>query len=344
MTMNDFGYVIITSYAKPDTGADVTADIQRAIDENPNKTIYFPDGEYLISAPIRTPADPVKSVCLKLSAYAKLKAVADWAHDDPMVCLGSIHAANDINTPGSNYFFEGGIIDGSDVASGIAIDGGRETVIRDVSIKRTFIGVALRHGANSNSSDADIHSVNIVGNGKKGSVGVLVRTSDNSYTNMRIASVQYGVKIERGGTNIFRNVHPLFIYERELTDLYADSYGFWDNGGGTWYDNCYSDNFATGFYVGNGTRNVYNTCIAYWYSARGEKEVGFEFASKMNAVINSCTVNFKFPELQGKYMTVAEEGGVGAVILPYTTEEFNHDDTFKKYMGENHVVDWRKGK
>ncbi len=62
----------------PNTGEDLSAAIQRVIDENPNKTIYFPDGIYTIASPIVTPALPALSVSLKLSDQAVIKASKLW--------------------------------------------------------------------------------------------------------------------------------------------------------------------------------------------------------------------------------------------------------------------------
>ncbi|MBR2613896.1 MAG: flagella basal body P-ring formation protein FlgA, partial [Clostridia bacterium] len=45
---SSLGYVLITDYAMPNTGEDVSDAIQKAIDENPHRTIYFPDGEYIL--------------------------------------------------------------------------------------------------------------------------------------------------------------------------------------------------------------------------------------------------------------------------------------------------------
>ena len=42
------GYVIITDYLKPNSGEDVSDAIQSLVDENPQKTLYFPDGQYSI--------------------------------------------------------------------------------------------------------------------------------------------------------------------------------------------------------------------------------------------------------------------------------------------------------
>ena len=113
------GYVVVSDYVDVSSGNDVSDALQKIIDENPNRTIYFPDGVYLISKPILTPAEPKKSVALELSNYAVIKATEGWSHDEAMIRLGGKDAANNIVTPGSNYYLDGGIIDGSGVAKGV---------------------------------------------------------------------------------------------------------------------------------------------------------------------------------------------------------------------------------
>ncbi|MBQ1227631.1 MAG: hypothetical protein IIX79_06045, partial [Alistipes sp.] len=79
-------YVVVK--VKADGKKDVSDDIQKIIDSNPNRTLFFPDGVYLISKPICTPADPRKSVALELSNFAVIKAQKEWAHEEAMIRLG----------------------------------------------------------------------------------------------------------------------------------------------------------------------------------------------------------------------------------------------------------------
>ena len=74
-------YLVVTDYIPQSSGEDVSDRLQEIIENNPNRTLYFPDGEYLISKPILTPADPKRSVALRLSTYAKIKAAPDWNSD-----------------------------------------------------------------------------------------------------------------------------------------------------------------------------------------------------------------------------------------------------------------------
>ena len=166
--------ISVSDYVAPNCKKDVSDTLQRIIDENPNRTIYFPDGEYLISKPILTPADPLKSVSLKLDNFAVIRAMDIWTGDEAMIRLGGKEEANNIVTPGSNYGIEGGIIDCRGIAKGISIDSGRETFIRNLSIKSAVIGIHIKYGANWGSSDADVFGVNIMGNGTKDALGLLV--------------------------------------------------------------------------------------------------------------------------------------------------------------------------
>ncbi len=331
--MNDFeitksGYVVVTDTIPNDGQTDVSDAIQKLIDDNPNRTIYFPDGTYLIGKPILTPAHPKKSVALKLSTYAVLKAAENWDSDEAMIRLGASHPANDIYTIGSNYSFTGGIVDGSGIASGISIDGGRETMIRDVSIKHVKIGIHIKHGANSGSSDADIFGVNIIGNGKTDSVGVLLEGYDNTLTNMRIARVFTGILLKSAG-NSMRNLHPL--YTCDYTD-YTNSCGFLDMAGNNWYNFCYSDHFGIGFRTAKGVRNIYDSCFTMWYAARGDVHTAFRSDGPFNSVLTNFNIGFHRDQKENVVLSAGEPGGRGVFNRLSVNPKKVTDDTYKEYL------------
>ena len=339
----EIGYVVITDYVQPDTGEDVSAGIQRAIDENPQKTIYFPDGEYLLANPIATSGNPANAVALKLSNFAILKAMPGWNHTEAMVRLGGAEAYNNIHLPGSNYYLEGGCIDGSMVATGVSIDSGRETAIRNLSIKRTQIGIHIKHGANSGSSDADIDTVNIVGNAMPDSIGVLIDGYDNTLTNMRIAAVQTGVKLVGAG-NFLRNIHPLYIYAGELAakdpdhydtveDIdYSKSIAFHEVSNNNWYDICYSDQFAVGFKIGNGSTSLFDSCFCLWYSNNGDTEIGFMTDGAFNAMMVNSRVSFRGGVSNTAFLKVGASGGRGVIQYPIFNEGACVDKCYKDYL------------
>ncbi len=333
------GYLMITDYAKPNTGKDVSEQVQKAINENPNRTIFFPDGVYLLSKSIKTPAKPQSSVSLKLSNYAVLKAMDNWeSGQEAVVRLGSVEPANDIYTPGSNYFFDGGIIDGSGFANGISIDGGRETRISNLSIKGTHIGLNIKRGANNGSSDADIMNVNIVGNGTEDSIGVLATGYDNSFTNMRIARVQTGVKL-LGGGNLIRNVHPLYVRYNQLDESnYEKSIAFNEECGGNFYDNAYSDQFSTGFSLAGGA-SVLNSCFVFYYADHGPQRA---FYSKdcFTSIINSPRVNFSNRSQKDAVFFYTEAHGSGKITTPMFNPDLclNGKNNYCEYISKDDIV------
>ena len=329
----DKGYVVVTDYLKPDGKKDVSDAIQRIIDANPNRTIFFPDGIYVISKPINTPADPAKSVSLLLSGFAVIRASEGWSHEEAMIRLGGKDPFNTIYIPGSNYFLDGGIIDGNGVATGISIDSGRETVIRNTSVKNALVGIRINRGANNGSSDCDIHDVNITGNMADGSIGVLVIGYDNTFSNMRIANVHIGVKLCSGG-NSLRNIHPLYTGNGYESGEYANSCGFLDEGGNNFYSFCYSDQFATGFQTGGG-HVVYSDCFCWWYSKKGGRHTAFKSTGKFNAVVSNMTAGFHKDAAaeENVLLDAAEEGGSGVLTNLHVQDlSVLTDHSHKKYM------------
>jgi len=270
MDSENRGYIIATEYMPADGKTDISDTLQQLIYENPNSTIYFPDGVYILAKPVLMPADPKYSVDLQLSNFACLKASDDWDCGEAMLRFGAVYPANDINTPGSNYGINGGIIDGSGKARGISIDGGRETYIRNVNIKNVVVGIHIKSGANNGSSDADISSINIVGNGSTESIGILVEGFDNTFTNIRIANVFTGVDVRSGG-NMFRNIHPLFMISADTYASYDMSVGFRVQHPMNWFDYCYSDHFSVGFETTGG--GIYKNCFCWWYSDKEENHI-----------------------------------------------------------------------
>ena len=313
------GYVVVTDYVAADGKADVSDAIQRLIEANPNRTLWFPDGTYLLAKPIATPAAPRRSVDLRLSNYAILKAAPGWTNIEAMVRLGGIHPANDIDTPGSVYSMTGGIIDGSGVAKGVSIDSGRETRVRLVSMKNVSVGLHIKRGANSGSSDCDIADVNIVGNGKRNSIGVIVEGHDNSLSNMRIVHVNTGVKL-LGGGNLLMNIHPLF---NGTDGRYCDTVGFADFDNNNSYNRCYSDHFSTGWFFGANSKIAYmDGCMCYWYAKTpGERQTAIRCEKRYNALSSKMWIGFTGKDRQtNSVICVGEAGGLGVLEDPHLNE------------------------
>ncbi|MBQ3536956.1 MAG: hypothetical protein IJA39_00095 [Clostridia bacterium] len=306
---NDGGlYVNILDYVNSDGVTDVASDIQAVIDANPNRVIFFPDGEYLVSAPILTPANPSKSVSLKLSDFAVVRASSDFPMGEAVIQLGGKDAFNDTHTPGSNYSLEGGVIDGSGIANGVSINSGRETAVRNTSIKNAVIGLHIMYGANNGSSDSDITGINIIGNGSPESVGILLEGFDNTLTNIRIGNIHTGVHVKSAG-NILRNIHPLYYSD---FNYYESSCGFLIDTGNNWFDYCYADNFATGYRMTSNDHCTFVNSFCYWYTDRGGIQTVFKFDKQFNSDINGLKAGFNGDAVKN-ILLVGEIGGTGTI-------------------------------
>lgn len=325
-----YGNINVADFIPKDHQGDVSSILQNIIDTNPNRTLYFPDGEYLLDRPILTPAHPEKSVDLQLSNYAVIRASEAYCSDEAMIRLGATHPANDIETVGSTYSLTGGILDGMGKAKGVSIDGGRETVIKQVSIKNTVVGIHIKHGANNGSSDADITNVNIVGNGTKDAIGVLVEGFDNTFTNMRIANIYQGVVIHSAG-NILRNIHPLFTLN---FDDFEGSCGFYDDRGTNWYNVCYSDNFCYGYRENNDIHSMYNSCYCMWYSPKGACHTAFKADGIFRSIVTDFKIGFKEGQANNVILSVGKEGGPGIFERIIAPLHLISDKTHETYLRE----------
>ncbi len=287
MTIFPQGCIVVTDYFENDGVRDVADDIQKVIDENPNRSIYFPDGTYVLSHSLLTSANPKNSVSLYLTDYAVLKATSDFKSGTALVNLGGKEAYNNVRLVGSNYGIYGGVLDCNGVANGVEISSGRETKVQNVSIKNCVEGIWISHGANSGSADADISNCNIQGTARKNSVGIRISAADNSVSNVRIGRCATGVITEAGG-NLLSNVHPLFA----MGGNYASGIGFLEKSSGNTFYRCYSDQFATAFMIENNGVSVYTDCWAFWYTGDGGTETAFYAKDQFNAHVTNLNVGF----------------------------------------------------
>ena len=316
----------------PAHGEDVADALQAFIDSNPNRTLYLPDGTYLLSHPVATPADPKLAVELRLDNFAVLKATPDFPEHQPLVRLGGIHPANDIRASGSVYALQGGVLDGSGRAAGVCIESGRETRVQNVSMKNVWYGLKILRGANNGSSDCDIRDVNITGNRQPGSVGVLLFAYDNTLTNMRIADCQIGVRIRADG-NLLTNIHPLWT---NPGDQYDAGIGFDVGASDTSFVRCYSDHFTTGWRFRKGSdRCVLDGCINFWYSSSpGRRHTALRSDGPFEAMVTGMWFGFRDRQAVNTVLQCGAPGGKGFIADPRLYESNLNDpaDAFRDYL------------
>lgn len=324
-------YIVVTDFIKADTGEDLYDNLQMLIKKNPGRTLYFPDGEYLISSPLETSSKAVNTTSFYFSSGAVLRAHDDWRNDGTkraLICLGALESENNIRTPGSNFFVMGGVLDGKGRADGISIDSGRETLIKNVVIVNVRYGVHIKEGTNSGSSDSDIDDVTIIGNGTPNSIGVVTTGYDNTITNVRIYHTKVGLQV---GSGCF--VANCTV---ENTAKLENTVGFLCSGtGDAWYSNCVSIDCDIAFDIGS-SKGFYKQCNAYWPSAIGKEYIAFNSGTLRSAIIG-CKADFPESDLHTAFLTSAN--GSGKVVAPiFDQTKLNGDDYTAQFLEVGTVI------
>ncbi len=289
ITENKDDYVVVTDYVVPNTGEDLSVYLQDLIDKNPKRTIYFPDGVYTIARPLTTSAAGKGSTSIQLSDGATIKAAkgTEWKDvgGDALICLGASAPANDIVSVGSYYTVIGGTLDGNGVTSGISIDSGRETVVRNICIKNAKVGISVKDGANGKSSDCDFEDITIIGQGKSGSVGVEVIGYDNTFSNIRIYNMKTGMHVTSGG-NLIKNIYifndeDAFLGKSTTVGIYSKE--------NSRINLCHTVNCSVGFQFGAGSA-VWD-CTSTWTTSKITTQHMFTFTGN-NLVTSACKAYF----------------------------------------------------
>ena len=364
------GYVLVTDYLQPDTGKDVSDAIQKLVDENPNRTLYFPDGVYLISKSIQTSADPAKSVSFKFSNYAQLKAMDSWSagqkkvqgpedfavpnlkaediksEGTPLLHFGAKDKdAADASSPAC-YSVEGGILHGSSKADAIWVEGASKVDIRYTAIKFAVVGLYVKGGESGNEPIVDVYNVNVIGTGVEDSVGVILETDSNTLTNMRLVSNHISIMVS-GSNNFLRNLHPLYSGHMKTgwEKYYNSSVAFYDTGARNFYDMCYNDQYSTGFYMGSDTASVYESCFNFWF--RGSKtedyvfnQIAFRAEGQFNSFIRFTTRDFSLGVPTENYpvasycnfLVVGDDNGSGQIEGVYFLSANIQNKDREKYL------------
>ena len=324
-------YIIVTDFLKANTGEDLCVPLQELIDKNPGRTLYFPDGEYVISRSLLTTSEPSKSTSFHFSSAAVLKAADYWESDGShtaLIRLGAYKKVNDISNPGSNFFVMGGIFDCNGVADGISIDAGRETLIKDVVIVNSHYGIHVKQGTNSGSADADIDDVTIIGNGKFNSVGVCFVGDDNTVTNARISNV---------GTGMMLSNHT-FVSSCTVENVpgMKNTIGF-SVGGNVHMSDCVSINFDTAFNIISSAKGCIKQCTALWTNDESEKRIAFS-VGRLQLLMLGCRAEFFDGNCENIFLDAIEDGSGGVVAPSFDASLVSENDMTEYYLENGTAV------
>jgi len=239
-------YLLLTDYASE--GSDVSAALQKLINDNPGRTVYIPDGKYTLSKPIEISADPAKKVSLRLGSYATFTAATNFS-GAAMIKLGADKVAV---TESTSSYIMGGILDANNKTTAILVEGGRDMFISDVVIKRANVGIKIAAG----TAYTDVENVNIMGAGES-AVALDIAGDGNTFTSMRVTNAGTDVKAS-GANNTFRSIFATY------SGTSNDSKGFYDSSKGNNYDGCTAIDYANGFCMEETTASVYVNCYVRW--------------------------------------------------------------------------------
>ncbi len=305
-------YIVVTDHVK--LGVDVSSALQELIDNNPNKTLYFPDGVYNLAKSITTPADPAKAVSFKCSDFAVFQPTSTYTpvENQGLIRLGAgakAENATDSVNGECSFFFTGGVVNMNGKAGiAISVEGGRDILINNFAIRSADVGIyiATDHvdidNGSMSGSGTDLYNVKTV-------TGVLVNGSYNTISNLRICSITVGIKLLKPD-NVMRNLHPLYTTTND-----PNSAGFWDESSGNRYDYCYSDNFSIGFHLAADNVSQLNSCFAFWYSASPNRHWGLRQIGQFNSVLRNCRFDMCHAEnADNAYVVVEQEGGKGIIV------------------------------
>ncbi len=337
-------FVVVSDFVKPNSGEDVQGALQSLINENPGRTLYFNDGEYLISSSLVTKSEGPKSTTFFFSDNAVLKAAPNWiggTNHSALICLGTLKAdgthVNDSTSNGSYFGVFGGILDGSNKAQGISIDSSRESVIYGTCIKNPTTGIVIKHGANGGPSDADIENVDIIGCGLEDSKGIAIYGTDNTITNVKIYDMENGVYAIAPG-NAFRSVD---VYFSEGYANYRDTIGFYQSQYVDFFYDCYVQNAATAYKFSDGNGYILDSVGAGWTYA-AEKQTVFFFTNEFNSYISNCRVDFHEGTATRELINLSGTPGKGRIDAPIFDTTLENTKKYEKLLTSRGVIDLSK--
>lgn len=257
VNVKDFG-------AKGDGTTDDTEAIRAAIEAAEARTVWFPDGIYLVSSEIQTTCEDEKLPFICLDRKAVLKAAENFT-GDYVVHIGAFGVgASSYSAQRHRPGFFGGLIDGNGVANGLFSENTHCAHIYGfdvINAKQIGVKIGPAYGT-ATSGDAYVQNVNVLcaNSGDPDSVGFWIDSYDCDVRDIRAGSFCTGVRMLKGG--YCANAHPIY---GNMGDVYNSSVGFEINGG-THLTDCYSDNFSTAIHQNGNSSWFASGFTAYWYT------------------------------------------------------------------------------
>lgn len=241
--------------------------IQNGIDKFHHRTIYFPEGEYLITEPIEIGTTNAEQVDLKLDSGATIKSNTAI---DSLLEIGKYEGNWSRYDEGAVVTIDGGNFDATNCQRAIYISSNRKnTVLKNLNIyNASTYGIYVVKGTNtSDSSDLNIDNVVVNGTGSEGSsTGIYMAAYDNKLRNIRVNACTIAIHDHSG--NFYENVHCLGSWSTGTLNQtnYEKTIAFkFDGGGVSKLNECYIDTFGTGFEFNSAMKIYLTECQSYHY-------------------------------------------------------------------------------
>lgn len=314
---------------KGDGVTDDTNAIQTLITNNPHKTIYFPSGTYLISAPLHIYAGNDYQVNLHLDKNAVIKT--DTTIDELLI-IGENQGTWNRYEEGSQVIINGGIWDGTNTTSVIKhLSNRKETTFENITIYNVnTYGLNLERGTvGSISSDCRILNCNINGVGSDiGGTGILLDSPDNELDQLRINKTKVGINDNYGG-NLISNIHILASYSTD-TPNYQDFNAcqgliFGNGSGESFLNNIYIDDYAQAITF-TSTRRIFITNLQiFYYTNRSDVTcIAFNVLANAGLSFKLVNANIQMPSNSTNKGLYVQQNAFNQYISVYDAFNFNN--------------------
>ena len=256
--------------AKGDGINDDTVSIQKAIDKNPLKTIYFPCGTYGITNKIVIKQANNKGVNLYLDNNAIIKNISENTIDT-LIEVGS-DTSDGTYVRTNNYpaiYIQGGILECNNVNYGMILDSGRQFInLSKMNFRKiTNYGLYLLKNNSYTSGDHKISYCNFFNYNSENGIAILGESNDNELQHIRVDGCKTAIKYTGGGY-FCHDIHCTALYNNEMTtEMINQTIAFDIQGNGINFSQCYADTYSIGFKIKNANGVVLNECVNYYYNA-----------------------------------------------------------------------------
>ena len=320
INVKDFG-------ATGDGTTDDTAAIQYCINKFVHRTIYIPDGKYLISSPLSIKSGNDYQVNIKMSENAILFSNTNI---DSLIEIGKTYGGEwSRYEEGNKVHIEGGLLDCTNIKYGIYSNSDQKgsvfSNLNMINIDR--YGIYCDRGTHSNmSSDARIANCNLNGTSSDSSnecTGIYLYSTDNTIDNIVMLRMKTAFEIIGGGNKI-SNIHVCTAWEDSISDNdFNNTIAFkYTNANYENLSNIYLDTYAIGFSL-NGDYNLINISNVvqyYWYAGNTNIKTKFidintTISSNNRIYINN--VNLNFPASNERNNTVIDLENAGGGYREY---------------------------